>query len=32
MNDGRILAADLHYYVLGGNTLDDSQLVGDGHS
>lgn len=28
MNDGRILAADLQYYTLGGNTLDDSLMVG----
>lgn len=28
MNDGRILAADLQYYTLGGNTLDDSVMVG----
>ncbi|XP_075904659.1 aldehyde oxidase 6 isoform X2 [Nelusetta ayraudi] len=27
MNDGRILAADLQYYILGGNTLDDSLMV-----
>lgn len=32
MNDGRILAADLQYYILGGNTLDDSLMVGYGPS
>lgn len=28
MNDGRILAADIQYYIMGGNTLDDSLMVG----
>lgn len=27
MNDGRIVAADLHYYANGGNTVDESVLV-----
>lgn len=27
MNDGRIMAADLHYYANSGNTADESLLV-----
>lgn len=29
MNDGRIVAADIQYYINGGNTVDESPIVGE---